>query len=109
MNLDVVTEVLIDRSCAEVSRFAADPDNARQWSVNFKEVQWQTERSLPVGARIRISPGRNRCSSLLARRNSRARRRRATTDVFRRPSRRDRCQPLAQAGLGRGGRYREGR
>jgi uncharacterized membrane protein len=52
MNVDVVSEVLIDRPCGDVSRFAADPDNAPKWYANIKAVQWRTDRPLRVGAQI---------------------------------------------------------
>ena len=52
MDVDVVTETVIHRPCADVSGFASDPDRAPEWYVNIKRVQWQTERPLRVGARI---------------------------------------------------------
>ena len=52
MDVDVVTETVIHRPCADVSGFASDPDRAPEWYVNIKRVQWQTERPLRVGVRI---------------------------------------------------------
>ena len=57
MAVDVVTEITIDRPCAEVAAYAADPANARRWYVNIKSVEWETAPPLQVGA---ASPsGRN--------------------------------------------------
>ena len=52
MSVDVSTEVVVDRPPLEVSAFAADPDNAPNWYVNIKSVEWQTPRPLTVGSRI---------------------------------------------------------
>jgi hypothetical protein len=52
MNVDVLSEVVIDRSKAEVSAYAASPDNAPEWYVNIKTVEWKTPHPLRVGSRI---------------------------------------------------------
>jgi hypothetical protein len=36
--VDVVTEVVIARSCDEVAAYAAEPDNAPSWYVNIESV-----------------------------------------------------------------------
>ena len=51
-SVDVVNTVVINRPVAEVSRYAADPDNAPQWYENIKSVEWQTPRPVQVGSRI---------------------------------------------------------
>jgi uncharacterized membrane protein len=53
--VDVLTEVEIDRPRAEVSAFAADPDNATAWYKNIKAVDWETPPPAIVGSRIRFS------------------------------------------------------
>jgi uncharacterized protein YndB with AHSA1/START domain len=52
MNVDVTSDVVIDRPPARVSAYAADPDNAPAWYVNITSVEWKTARSVTVGARI---------------------------------------------------------
>ena len=50
--VDVLTEVQINRSVEEVSRFASDPDNATKWYKNIKSVEWKTEKPLREGSRL---------------------------------------------------------
>jgi hypothetical protein len=52
MAVDVVTEIIIARSRADVAAFAADPSNAPAWYENIKSVEWQGEPRVEVGARI---------------------------------------------------------
>lgn len=52
MPVDVRTEITIERPCAEVAAFAADPDNAPRWYVNIRSVEWVTAPPLQVGSRL---------------------------------------------------------
>jgi uncharacterized protein YndB with AHSA1/START domain len=52
MAVDVVTETIIDRPCAEVATYAGDPSNAPEWYVNIAAVRWRTEPPLRVGSRM---------------------------------------------------------
>jgi uncharacterized membrane protein len=52
MNVDVVNTVVINRPVVDVSRYAADPDNAPLWYENIKSVEWKTPRPAQVGSRI---------------------------------------------------------
>ncbi len=52
MNVDVSSEIVIDRSPATVSAYAADPNNAPAWYVNIKHVEWKTAAVIAVGSRI---------------------------------------------------------
>jgi len=50
--VDVLTEIVIDRPCAEVAGYAADPSHAPQWYANIESVRWQTPPPVQVGSRM---------------------------------------------------------
>lgn len=52
MNVDVVTEIVIDRPVVQVSTYAADPSNAPDWYANIKSVDWKTAPRLQVGSAV---------------------------------------------------------
>jgi hypothetical protein len=52
MAVDVVTDTIIDRSCADVAAYAGDPSNAPRWYANITSVRWQTEPPVQVGSRM---------------------------------------------------------
>ena len=52
MTVDVSTDVIIDRPVGVVALYAADPKNAPEWYANIDSVQWKSEPSLSVGARV---------------------------------------------------------
>ena len=52
MAVDVMTEVVIDRPCAEVATYAADPAHAPEWYANIESVHWRTEPPVRVGSRM---------------------------------------------------------
>jgi uncharacterized membrane protein len=52
MPVDVVNSIVIDRPVADVSQYAADPDNAPFWYENIKSVEWKTPRPVQLGSRI---------------------------------------------------------
>jgi len=52
MLVDIASEIVIDRPSAEVSSFAADPNNAAAWYVNIKSVEWKSDPPLRVGTKV---------------------------------------------------------
>jgi uncharacterized protein YndB with AHSA1/START domain len=52
MTVDVLNEVLIDRSKDDVFAYSADPDNAPQWYINIKSVEWKTPPPFQIGSRV---------------------------------------------------------
>ena len=52
MAVDVVTETIIERPCAEVAAYAGDPSNAPEWYANIASVRWRTEPPVTVGSRM---------------------------------------------------------
>ena len=52
MAVDVRTEIVIARPCAEVAAYAGDPSHAPQWYVNIESVEWRTPEPVTVGSRM---------------------------------------------------------
>lgn len=51
MSVDVQTEIVIDRRCDEVAAYMSHPENAPEWYVNIKTMEWQTDPTVAVGAK----------------------------------------------------------
>lgn len=52
MEVDVLTEIEIERPRSDVAAYSSDPDNATEWYRNIKSVEWATERPVRVGSRL---------------------------------------------------------
>ncbi|MGE0551603.1 MAG: SRPBCC family protein [Kofleriaceae bacterium] len=52
MAVDIVTETTIDRPRGDVAAYAGNPDNAPEWYVNIRSVEWKTPPPLAVGSRL---------------------------------------------------------
>ena len=51
-DVDVRTEIVIDRPVPVVSAYAADPSNAPTWYTNIDSVTWVTDPPPRVGSRV---------------------------------------------------------
>ena len=52
MQVDITTDIVIDRPRTEVARYTANPDHAPRWYVNIKSVEWETPPPYALGTRI---------------------------------------------------------
>ena len=52
MDVDILSEVVINRPQAEVSAYVSDPTNVPEWYINVKSVEWQTSLPLREGSEI---------------------------------------------------------
>ena len=51
-DVDVLTETVIHRPCAEVAAYAGNPTNAPEWYANIASVDWRTPPPVGVGSRL---------------------------------------------------------
>jgi hypothetical protein len=51
-DVDVRTETVIRRPCAEVAAYAGDPTHAHDWYANISSVEWRTPPPVGVGSRM---------------------------------------------------------
>jgi uncharacterized membrane protein len=52
VEVDVETEIEIERPRSEVSAFAMDPETAPDWYSNIESVAWRTPKPIRVGSRM---------------------------------------------------------
>ena len=52
MAVDVETSIDIECPRTVVAAYVSNPDNATQWHVNIKSVDWETPRPAVVGSRV---------------------------------------------------------
>ena len=54
VNVDVTSEMVIERPLDEVAEYAADPSNAPAWYRNIEAVEWETDPPPRVGSRMKF-------------------------------------------------------
>jgi len=52
MEVDVHTEIEIQRPRSEVAAYAMDPETAPKWYENIEAVEWRTPKPITVGSRM---------------------------------------------------------
>ena len=52
MDVEVLTDIEIERPRSEVADYVSDPDNATAWYENIKKVEWKSPKALKVGAKV---------------------------------------------------------
>jgi uncharacterized membrane protein len=52
LEVDVQTEITIDRPRAEVAAYAVDPETAPEWYENIDSVEWKTPKPVRVGSKM---------------------------------------------------------
>src|SRR5882724_11308209 len=50
--VNVATEIVVNRPRGVVAQYSCNPDNAPEWYVNIKSVEWKTPKPLSVGSKI---------------------------------------------------------
>jgi uncharacterized protein YndB with AHSA1/START domain len=52
MEVDVQTEIEIQRPRSEIAAYAMDPETAPKWYENIEAVEWRTPKPITVGSRM---------------------------------------------------------
>jgi uncharacterized protein YndB with AHSA1/START domain len=53
--VDVVTDTVIERPCAEVAAYACDPAHAPRWYANIESVEWRSDPPLRAGSELEFA------------------------------------------------------
>jgi hypothetical protein len=52
MAVDVLTQIVIERSKHDVAAYAADPTHAPEWYRNIESIEWRTDPPVRLGSRM---------------------------------------------------------
>ncbi|HSJ70844.1 MAG TPA: SRPBCC family protein [Acidimicrobiia bacterium] len=52
MDVDVRTQIEIDRDRSTVSGYASELENTTSWYANIDDVEWKTQKPLAVGSKV---------------------------------------------------------
>lgn len=50
--VDVKTDIIINAPREKVAEYAMNPDNATEWYVNIKKIEWLTPKPLTLGSKV---------------------------------------------------------
>ncbi|MGH2757601.1 MAG: SRPBCC family protein [Actinomycetota bacterium] len=52
MDVDVLTDIEIERPRSQVAEYVSNPDNATAWYENIKRVEWKSPKPLAIGSKV---------------------------------------------------------
>lgn len=52
VSVDVLTEVVIERPCADVAAYAEDPSHTPDWYANIDSMVWRKPAPVTVGSQL---------------------------------------------------------
>ena len=53
-NVDITSEIVIERPLVDVALYASNPDHVSEWYVNISSVEWLTPRPAVLGSQMKF-------------------------------------------------------